>query len=127
MAITGIGTVRWKFRTKDSVLAVTSSAYHAPNIRARLISPHRLFIAEKGVLEKNVVEETNETLIFDKVGEIVIDYGSGSNLPTALGKNFIHGQDEANLRGVFDKVDDHLFLSLKLLLRWHCCYIYRFI
>ena len=37
--IKGIGTVNWKFRSKDSIMTIVSSAYYVPSAEARLISP----------------------------------------------------------------------------------------
>ena len=49
LTIEGIGTVKWKFRTKTVATVVTSSCYYVPQARARLISPQRLFSEKLGV------------------------------------------------------------------------------
>ena len=106
--IAGIGTVRWKFRSKGSILSVISSAYYVPKAKARLISPQRLFNAEKGVTGRFIVEETKTTLIFDDVGEVEVDYEDKNHLPTALAKNFVPGSVEINLAGVLSKENSNL-------------------
>ena len=100
LSIAGIGTVHWKFRTKDSILTVASSAYYVPGAVARLISPQRLFNAERGVTGYFKVEEHNSTLVFDNVGEIKIEYDSRSHLPVVMGTNKTPGDSEVNLAGV---------------------------
>ena len=111
LAITGMGTARLKFRTKHSALKVTSSDYYVPNARDILISPQRWFNDKRGMPGKFVVEEARASLFFDGVGETVVDYDTGSNLPTTLGKNFVHGQAEVNLTGVLNENNANLLPS----------------
>ena len=118
--IKGIGTVHWKFRCKDSIMTVVSSAYYVPSAKARLLSPQRLFCANKGVTGKFVVNEHNNTLSFDGVGELSIDYDSGNHLPTSLAKNYTPGQTEivpkVHLAGVLSEENTNLSPAGKLLL-----------
>ena len=67
LSIEGIGTVKWKFRTNIAAIVVTSSCYHVPNTRARLISPQRLFCQKLGVTNCFLAEEYCATLEFDKL------------------------------------------------------------
>ena len=119
LEIKGIVTVQWKFRTEESVLTVVASAYYVPDAKQRLISPQRLFNSKQGVTGRYIVEETNSFLIFDGVGKLMIDYDSGNNLPTALGKNKVPGRAEVNLAGVLSGDNLNLTPAKKLLLRWH--------
>ena len=103
LAIKGIGTVYWKFRTEKSVLTVVASAYYVPDAKQRLISPQRLFNSKQGVSGSFIVKETNSVLVFDGVGKLIIEYDSGNNLPTALAKNKVPGKAEVNLAGVLSE------------------------
>ena len=118
--IKGIGTVHWKFRCKDSIMTVVSSAYYVPSAKARLLSPQRLFCAKRGVTGSFVVTEHNSTLLFDGVGELHIDYDSGNHLPTCLAKNHTPGQTEitpkVHLAGVLSEENTNLSPAGKLLL-----------
>ena len=73
MEITGIGTVKWKFRTRTSVITIVSSTYYAKKIKARLLGSQRLSHTEKGVLGRFVIEEDKATLVLDYLAELYID------------------------------------------------------
>ena len=73
MEIAGIGTVKWKFRTKTLVMNIFSSAYYVPKVKAHVLSPQRLFSAEKGVPVRFVIEEDKATLVLDYLAELYID------------------------------------------------------
>ena len=119
LEIKGIVTVQWKFRMEESVLIVVASAYYVPYAKQRLISPQWLFNSKQGVTRTFIVEETNSSLIFDGVGKLMINYDSGNNLPTALGKNKVPGRTEVNLTGVLSGDNSNLNLAKKLILHWH--------
>ena len=89
-----IHTVHWKFRCKDSFMTVVSSAYYVPSARARLLSPQRLFNSDKVVSGDFVVKEHHCILLFDGIGELVVDYDSRRYLPISLAKNHTPGQAE---------------------------------
>ena len=57
LTIEGIGSVKWKFRTKTAVIVVTYSCYYVPQVRARLIILQRLFSERLGVTGRYLVEE----------------------------------------------------------------------
>ena len=111
--IAGVGTLHWKFRCKDSIMTVVSSAYYVPSAKARLLSPQRLFNADKRVSGKFVTKEHNSILLFDGIGDLVVDYDSRSHLPISLAKNYTPGQaeisPEVHLVGVFN--DNNMNLS----------------
>ena len=119
LAIKGIGTVYWKFRTEKSVLTVVASAYYVPDAKQRLISPQRLFNSKQDVSRSFIVKETNSVLVFDGVGKLITEYDSGNNLPTALAKNKVPGKAEVNLAGVLSEENLNLSPAQKLLLHWH--------
>ena len=98
---------------------MASSAYYVPGAVARLISPQRLFNAERGVTGYFKVEEHNSTLVFDNVGGVKIEYDSRSHLPVAMGKNKTPGNSEVNLAGVLSGSNLNLSPARKLLLHWH--------
>ena len=110
----------WKFRPAKSVLTVVSSAYYIPIAEAQLISPQRLFNKSKGVSVQCFVEEDFNTLIFDVVGKVQIDYDTASHLHTALAKNRIPGQAKVHLAGVLSDTNLNISPTRKLLLHWHC-------
>ena len=123
LKIEGIGTVHWKFRTKEgSIMTLISSAYYVPKAKARLLSPQRLFNAKKGVTGRFIVSEDSSTLQFDGVGEIVVAHDPGNHLPIALGKNKIPGVAEVNLSDVMHDNNTNLTPAQKLLLHWHCIF-----
>ena len=103
-----------KFKTNDSIFTVVSSAYYVPEAKARLISPQRLFNSKNGVSEKTIVEDKHSTLVFDSVGEVQIDYDSGSRLHVALAKDKIPGESKVHLAGVLN--GDNLIFSFQNLL-----------
>ena len=111
--IQGVRTVHLKFRCKDYIMTVVSSAYYVPKTTLRLISPHRLFCISKGESGKIIVEEYNCTLSFDGVGELVTDYDSRSHLPTNLAKNHTPVQVElsSNVHLTEVLIDDNTNLS----------------
>ena len=60
--IEGIVAMKWKFRTKTSVIIVTSSCYYVPNTRARIISSQLLFCEKQAVTDHFLVEKHCATL-----------------------------------------------------------------
>ena len=101
-------------------MIIVSSAYYVPAASARLISPQRLFNADKGVIGKFIVEEHNCTLYFEGVGDLVVDYDSRSHLPIGLAKNHtprkIEISTKVHLAGVLSDDSTNLSPSRKFLL-----------
>ena len=105
-------------------MTIISSAYYVPKARSCLLSPKRLFNAEQGVIGRFTIEEDNATLVFENVGEIVIDYDSRNHLPTGLGNNQTPGVAEVNLAGVLGENNSSLSPAKKLL-HWHGCFVHK--
>jgi hypothetical protein len=124
--VEGIGVVHWTFYTGKSALTLALQCYYVPDCQARLLSPQRLFKAERGITGEFSVREENAVLTISNHPELVIEYERTSNLPVGLAYNAkSQNQDriypQANLC-VTDASNQNLTPSQKLLLMWH----YRF-
>ena len=101
--VSGVGALKWKFRTKTYILALKFFAYYIPKARDRPINPHRLFNATRGVNGGLIAGEDKATLAFYDVGEIVVNYDPNNHLNIEMGKNHISGAAEVNTVGMLDE------------------------
>ena len=125
MLIEGIGDVRWTFRTKKGYMVVHTECYYVPDCNARLLSPQRLFDADKGYGGYFHVLENHSVLGFDNGFEpLVVEYDSRSNLPIALAKNDTMVAAHANLCILNDE-NQNLTPGQKLLLLWHAKFAHK--
>ena len=100
------------------MITVLSSCYYVPPTKARLLSPQRLFSAERGVNGRFITSENESVLEFDNVGSITVSHNPNNHLPTGMARNSIPGAS-AYLAGVLDEDNTNLTPAQKLLLLWH--------
>ena len=120
LRIDGIGNIRWGFKMDNKLLIIHSRCYYVPDAKARLISPQRLFNAEKGVNGHFLVKESHAILHYEGVGSLKIDYDSKNRLPIALGKPITGDLTSPHLNlAVLNEANQNLTPAQKLLLLWH--------
>ena len=73
------------------VITLVSSCYYVPSTKARLLNPHRLFCAAKGVSGRFITSKNDSILEFDGVGSIEISHDINNHLPIGLGRNSANG------------------------------------
>ena len=120
LRIEGIGNIRWGFKMGNKLLIIHSRCYYVPEAKARLISPQRLFNAEKGVDGHFLIKETHSILHYAGVGDLRIDYDSKNHLPIALGKPISGDLTSPHVNlAVLNDTNQNLTPAQKLLLTWH--------
>ena len=100
------------------MISIISSTYYVAKASSRLLSPQRLFNAEKLVTGRFIVEEYKSILVFNNVAELVVDYDPSNHL-SVFGKNQTTGVAEVKLGGLLEESNTNLAPAKKLLLHWH--------
>ena len=98
LLVEGIGTVEWTFSSSSgSQLTVKTLCYFVPGSKARLISPQRLFCADRGIHGTFTCGEDYATLSFSNMPSLSIEYDSRSHLPIGYASNQSHNIPALNL------------------------------
>jgi hypothetical protein len=120
--VEGIGAVKWHLHTKSGNISVAVNCYYVPACQARLLSPQRLFNAQRGVTGYFKIEEENATLQLNQHSPLIIDYETHTHLsPVCLASNAGDANSnrlQANLC-ITDDANQNLTPAQKLLLMWH--------
>ena len=85
--IAGIGIVKWRFHTGETNITIHYHCYHAPNDRAHLLIPQKLFSACVGSTGTFNIGDKCYTLSLDGKQSVQNPYDSKSHLHFSLAGN----------------------------------------